>query len=177
MAVQIARRRRTTSRVVGAFALAVLAVLAQASAAAAAASITVSPSSAAPGTSVTVSGNIPVSGTASCAAGDPAQLTSSDGLFPPDGFGPQAQRDASGNFSVQYTIPASTPAGSYSIGLRCGGGNVGITASLTVTSNGLPATGSGLTGQLVVTGLTLILVGLVLARRGNKRMDPTPSRA
>jgi LPXTG-motif cell wall-anchored protein len=137
----------------------------------------VSPSSAAPGTAVTVSGNVPVSGTASCAAGDAAQLTSTAALFPPDGFGPQAPRDANGDFSVQYTIPTSTPAGTYSIGLRCGGGNVGITASLTVTSNGLPATGSSGTGQLIVAGLAMLILGLVLVRRGDKRMDQMRSRA
>src|SRR5262249_33899486 len=121
-------------RVVAAFAVIVVALLMQTSVAGAAASITVSPSSASPGSTVTVSGNVPVSGTASCAPDDAAQLTSTADLFPPDGFGPQATRDASGNFQVQYVIPATTPPGSYSIGMRCGGGNVGITATLRVTS-------------------------------------------
>jgi hypothetical protein len=54
-------------------------------------------------------------------------------VFPSAGFGPTVSRDASGAFLVRYTLPASTPPGTYSIGLRCGGGNVGVGAVLRVT--------------------------------------------
>jgi hypothetical protein len=61
-------------------------------------------------------------------------IVSTASLFPPDGFGPSATRDASGAFSVSYRVPSTTAAGTYDIGLRCGGGNVGVTASLIVTN-------------------------------------------
>jgi hypothetical protein len=102
--------------------------------AAAGSTISVSPSSVTAGGTVTVSGSIPTTGTGSCAASDGATLTSTEALFPQGGFGPTASRSSTGSFSVTYTVPASTPAGTYSIGMRCGGGNVGVTAALTVTS-------------------------------------------
>jgi hypothetical protein len=92
-------------------------------------SITVSPSTAAPGATVTFSGNIPAAG--DCPPGS-AGLTSTAALFPPDGFGPPAPSDADGNFQVTYTIPAATAPGTYTIGMRCGGGNVGVSTSLQV---------------------------------------------
>lgn len=106
-------------------------VVATASPAAASGDISVDPSTAAPGDTVTIAGTVPTDG---CPSGDGAQLTSTDVLFPPDGFGPQAPRDANGKFSIQFAIPATTPPGSYSIGVRCGGGNVGISAGLTVAA-------------------------------------------
>src|SRR5438132_12571389 len=51
-----------------------------------------------------------------------------DTLFPPDGFGPTAARDSHGAFALTYTVPTSTPAGTYQIGARCGGGNIGVVA-------------------------------------------------
>jgi hypothetical protein len=92
----------------------------------------VSPVSAAPGTSIVISGNVPATGAASCPSSASAQLTSTAGLFPPDGFGPQAARGPNGDFNASYTIPASAPAGSYDIGIRCAGGNVGVSAALQV---------------------------------------------
>jgi hypothetical protein len=99
----------------------------------AAASVTVSPSSTPAGGTVKFSGVVPTSGTPSCAPGD-ATLTSDAALFAPDGFGPPAPRDAMGAFQVNFQVPASTPPGTYTIGVRCGGGNVGVSTSLTVTS-------------------------------------------
>jgi hypothetical protein len=104
--------------------------------------ITTSPASAARGQAVTISGVVPTSGGASCPAGDAAQLTSSAALFPPDGFGPQAARDATGHFLVNFTIPATTPPGSYTIGVRCGGGNTGIAIGLQVTATAATTTTS-----------------------------------
>jgi hypothetical protein len=97
------------------------------------ASVTVSPASTPAGGTVMFSGVVPASGTPSCAPGD-ATLTSDAALFPPDGFGPQAPRDATGAFQVDFQVPASTAPGTYSVGVRCGGGNVGVSTSLTVTS-------------------------------------------
>jgi hypothetical protein len=66
-------------------------------------------------------------------------------LFPPDGFGPEAARSSKGAFALSYTVPTSTPPGTYQIGVRCGGGLVGVTAGLKVTAVpvGAPATGAG----------------------------------
>jgi hypothetical protein len=120
---------RTAIRAVGSVLVVVVMLLTQVSTAAAAASITVEPSSASPGEPITISGNVPTDG---CPSSDAAQLTSTAELFPPDGFGPPATRAPTGDFSTQYFIPASTPPGDYSIGVRCGGGNVGISAVLHV---------------------------------------------
>jgi hypothetical protein len=120
---------RTAIRAVGSGLVVVVVLLTQVSTAAAAASITVEPSSASPGDFITISGNVPTDG---CPSSDAAQLTSTAELFPPDGFGPPATRAPTGDFSTQYAIPASTPPGDYSIGVRCGGGNVGISAVLHV---------------------------------------------
>jgi hypothetical protein len=93
-------------------------------------SISVSPTTVENGDTVTISGNlIPALG--ECAG---VQLTSTADLFPPDGFGPQASLGANGDFETTYTVPGDTPAGTYQIGMRCGGGNVGESASLQVTS-------------------------------------------
>jgi len=133
-----ARTRHTAAQLTGAWALTVVALCLHASAASAASSITVSPSSARPGSTVTISGTVPVGGPASCASGDPAQLTSTADLFPPDGLGPQTARDANGNFHTTYTIPSTARPGTYSIGVRCGGGTVGISATLQVTQPTTP---------------------------------------
>jgi hypothetical protein len=104
-------------------------------------SITVSPASIPAGGTVSFSGVVPTSGTPSCGPGA-ATLTDSSALFPPDGFGPQAARNGSGQFHVTFHVPASTPPGTYSVGIRCGGGNVGVATSLTVT-RARPATAVG----------------------------------
>lgn len=132
-------------------------------------SISVSPSTVSAGSTVHISGSIPVK---KCAASDGATVTGEAALFPPDGFGPTATRDASGDFALDYLVPTSTPAGTYSVGLRCGGGNVGVSASLTVTPvpGGGPATGAGgTTGHstfwTVFGAGCLVLAGLALALR------------
>lgn len=101
---------------------------------AAGSTITVSPSTVPAGASTTISGSIPTTGTASCPADEPVTFTSSQALFPQGGFGPTATRSTTGSFTVTYVVPRSTPAGTYAIGMRCGGGDVGVSASLTVIS-------------------------------------------
>ena len=66
-------------------------------------------------------------------------LTSDNGLFPPDGFGPDLPRNASGGFSTPYTLPITVTPGTYTVGLRCGGGAVGAFANLLVTSQQVSA--------------------------------------
>jgi hypothetical protein len=102
--------------------------------------ITVNLGSVQTGGTVTVSAFIPNTGSAACPASDGAQLTSTAALFPPDGFGPQAPRDASGNFKTSFKVPASTPTGSYTIGIRCGGAASSVTATLQVTSTATTTT-------------------------------------
>ena len=113
--------------------------------------INVSVGAARPGDGVTITGVVPATGAASCPAGDAAQLTSTAGLFPPDGFGPQLPRDASGSFHGTFTIPKTTPLGTYSIGVRCGGGTVGITATLQVAATVPTSTTSTTTAASTTT--------------------------
>jgi hypothetical protein len=96
------------------------------------ATIAVRPHTVHRGGTVTISGRIPTAGPLSCPAGDPATITSTAALFPPDGFGPSAARGHTGRFHVRYTVPRSTKAGTYRVWLRCGGGNPGVSATLHV---------------------------------------------
>ena len=94
--------------------------------------------------------------------------------------------NGSGAFSATASIPASIPPGSYEVTARCGGGNLGITVGLTVTSASTPPTAvpagtggdaaatSSMTerGQLLLGGVggLLLLAGCVgLARRTAER--------
>ena len=126
---------RIAAAVAGTFALSFIVSCAPASAAPVTANITVSCSSVPQGDSVTISGNVPIAGSRSCSPADAVQLTSTAGLFPPDGFGPRANRDSNGNFTTVYAIPVSTPVGSYHVGVRCGCGNVGISVTVQVTKS------------------------------------------
>ena len=127
------------------------------------ASISVSPSSVAPGGTVHISGTLPFSG---CPQTDTVRVTGESSLFPPDGFGPTASRDAQGDFELDYTVPTSTTAGTYEIAMRCGGANPGVSASLTVTAVpvGAPQTGAGGAARgssrpWVVLGLACLSLG------------------
>jgi hypothetical protein len=134
-------------------------------------SITVTPSVVAAGGTVHISGSVSIEG---CPQSDAAIVTGLDALFPPDGFGPQAARDATGAFALDYTVPSSTPAGTYQVGLRCGGGNVGVSAALTVidapvggpaTGGGGTAHGSALPGTLAAAVCLVLAAVLVMTRR------------
>jgi hypothetical protein len=100
-------------------------------------SMSVSPSTVSPGGTVHISGSVSI--------GECHEATLTDtAVFPPDGFGPTVTLDTNGAFAVDYTVPTSTPAGTYQIGMRCGGGNVGVFTTLHVTApTGGPATGAG----------------------------------
>jgi hypothetical protein len=160
--------RRILATMVAASALLVLASL-PAFAAPSDASISVSPSSVEAGGTVHISGTIPI---ADCPSSDDVTLTGDSSLFPPDGFGPSASRDAQGGFALDYSVPATTPSGTYDVGMRCGGGNPGASATLTVTAEiGAPQTGAGGTAghsprPWLVFGLaSLSLAGLTLVLR------------
>lgn len=92
------------------------------------------------GHTVVISGTVPTTGPKACPATETPILTSA--LFPPDGFGPPLARDAAGNFRIKYTVPAATSIGTYQIGVRCGGGNLGIQATLRVMPQARPAPSS-----------------------------------
>ena len=138
------------------------------------ASISVSPSTVPAGGTVHVSGSIPVKG---CPASDGATIVGQSALFPPDGFGPTTKRDSSGDFALDYTVPTSTPAGTYSVGVRCGGANVGVAASLTVTTTPSGGVGAGLGGTahgsplwtLFGGGCLLLAGGAAALRQRNVR--------
>ena len=123
-----ARRFAPAILVLGALA----AMLAAQPAAAEAVTLTVTPAVAANGDGVTISGSVPSTGDRSCPGQDGVTVTSDAALFQPDGFGPQAARDTDGAFQIRFTVPASTPAGTYQLGLRCGGGNLGVSTTLRV---------------------------------------------
>lgn len=124
-------------------------------------SIHVSPSTIAPGGTVTFSGSVDPG---SCDPSEPATLTADSALFPPDGTGPSASRNAQGDFSVDYTVPTSTAAGRYRIGVRCGGGNVGVFATLTVAGAPVGGAGTGAGGSARSAPWTVVgLASLALA--------------
>ena len=95
------------------------------------ASLTVSPRTARRGGTVLVSG---VAG--GCSAGDTVTIISR--AFPathsfanvPAVFGSVG---SAGRFSAKTYVPRARPTGTYTITARCGGGNLGVTAHLTVT--------------------------------------------
>lgn len=150
--------------------------------AAPAASLHVSPATQQAGGSVRVSGTCEAN--TSGFALSPAFLHDSTHDFA--GVGAVAfTTDSTGSFSATATIPASRMPGSYTVSARCGGGNIGVTATLVVTSasavptrvpagsGGLAATGSGWsTSQLELAGVGALLVllgGIGLALQRTRR--------
>ena len=128
---------------------------------ASAATIAVSPTTVQTSGTVTVSGDVLVNGTRNCAVGDDVTLISN--AFA--GFSEFAGQgalvlpvDATGHFTSTVTLKPSVPAGTYTITGRCGGGNLGVSATLTVT--GLPRTGASF-GPLSVAEVLAIAAGLV----------------
>ena len=97
---------------------------------ASAATINVSPSTVAVGGQVTVSGDVLANGQPGCEV--PGDVTLNSTAF--QGGAITAPADSSGSFSVTATLPATTGPGTYEITGRCGGGNLGVSATLTVVA-------------------------------------------
>jgi hypothetical protein len=93
--------------------------------------------------------------------------------------------DAGGSFTVTALVPVSITPGAYDVSVRCGGGILGISVTLTVTGSGgpptaVPAGTGGLAATttastehrpqlLVGLGVTLLIaagLGIVRLRRG-----------
>ena len=141
---------------------------------AAAASINVSPSSTATSGTVTVSGDVLVNGQPGCTV--PGTVTLISGAFAGisefAGTGAvDVPVDASGNFNASVTLKPSVGPGTYQISGRCGGGNLGVTATLTVT--GMPRTGSGIglfsDPQVASCALAVIAIGIGATTLGRRR--------
>jgi hypothetical protein len=79
--------------------------------------------------------------------------------------------DTAGNFSSTAEIPAATAPGRYTITARCGGGNLGIQATLTVTASTLAFTGTS-SVPVAFAGLLLLIAGALIV--GAARRRPTP---
>ena len=142
----------------------ILVVVLAAAAPASAATIAVSPTSVPTSGTVTLSGDVLVNGTRACAVGDDVTLIS-NALAGFSEFAGQGALvvpvDATGHFTSTVALKSSVPAGSYTITGRCGGGNLGVSATLTVT--GLPRTGASFgpfsVPQAVAMCLMLVALG------------------
>ena len=152
------------SRITGGFVAAVigLGVLVGTPGFVSAASINVSPTTVSPGGDVRLSGDILVDGTPGCDVTGTVTLISDAfaGLGDFAGVGAVfLPLDATGHFDSTVTLSASVAPGTYSIGGRCGGGNLGVTATLVV--NALPPTGPRLDVKLwIAVASTLVVFGL-----------------
>ncbi len=120
-------------------------------------SISVSPSTAHAGGPVHIAGSVSPE---ACPTSDSAIPVSTAAFFPPDGFGTATDRDSQGAFDLAYTVPTSTPGGSYQIGLRCGGGLVGVTATLLVTAVPVGGVATGAGGTAPAASQPGILLGV-----------------
>lgn len=78
--------------------------------------------------------------------------------------------DAAGNFAADAQIPSSRAPGTYQVTGRCGGGNLGVSATLVVTSAGAPTAVPAGSGGYAASAssarrdlqLALVLLGVVL---------------
>jgi len=67
--------------------------------------------------------------------------------------------DSAGNFAFSVTINRNVLPGTYPVGARCAGANIGLTRTLTVTAAALVTTGSE-PSRLLVPGLVLVVLGV-----------------
>jgi hypothetical protein len=141
---------------------------------AAAASINVSPSATAPAGTVTVSGDVLVNGQPGCTV--PGTVTLISGAFAGisefAGTGAvDVPVDAAGIFNAPVTLEPAVGPGTYQITGRCGGGNFGVTATLTVT--GMPRTGGGFgplsDRQVALCALAVIAFGIAATTSSRRR--------
>ena len=126
---------RPALRNLSATALIALVVVVLGAASAVAATITVNPSTVPSGGQVTVSGDVLANGSPGCAVPGEVTLISPAfaGLGEFAGVGATtATADAGGNFTTTVTLSPSVAPGTYDITGRCGGGNLGVGATLTV---------------------------------------------
>lgn len=133
------------------------------------ASLHVSPST------VPAGGSVKVSGTCEASSGGSviSHAFLHDATHDFAGIGAvQFETDAAGDFSAVAQIPRAITPGAYDVTARCGGGNLGISLSLTVTTGaptGVPAGSGGLAvptrvhtnrQQTVLFGAGLALLGI-----------------
>jgi len=129
--------------------------------AASAATISVSPGNVAPGGALHLTGDVLAGGVPGCEV--PSTVTLISQVFV--GLGEfagvpavQVPVDAAGNYDTTVTINRAVFPGTYTITGRCGGGNLGVTA--TVVVDALPVTGAKApVAPLVAIGSLLILLG------------------
>jgi len=147
------------TRLLAALALA-FGVVAASSTAASAATITPTPNEIAPGDSVVFSGDVLAGGTPGCEV--PSSVTLISQVFV--GLGEfagvpavQIPVDAAGNYSASITINRAVFPGTYQITGRCGGGNLGVIATLTIDA--LPVTGAQVP-ILPLAGIAMALIAL-----------------
>jgi hypothetical protein len=139
-----------------------------------AASITVSPTTAAAGSSVTISGDVLANGQPGCQVPGTATLIS-DAFAGPEEFAGvpavEAPVDAAGSFSTTVRLSNSATPGSHQVTARCGGGNLGVAAAITVTA--LAASGPRIAGQslssIFVAASALVLLGGLLIEAARRR--------
>ncbi len=129
-----------------------------------AASINVSPSTVAPGGNVRLSGDVLAGGTPGCDVTGGVTLISEAfaGLGEFAGVGAvNLPVDATGHFDTTVTLSTSVAAGTYSISGRCGGGNLGVEATIVVGA--LPPTGPGFAVNLwIAVASTLVAIGVAV---------------
>jgi LPXTG-motif cell wall-anchored protein len=136
---------------------------------ASAVSIVVSRSTAAIGDTVVVSGDTTTASGTHCAAGEDVTLISDafKGHSEFAGVGAVVTKtDVNGRFRVSVTILAVVTPKTHTITARCGGANLGVEASLTVT--GLPHTGAA-SARDIEAGVGLLLVGALLVGLARRR--------
>jgi hypothetical protein len=131
--------------------------------AASAASIVPSPASVAPGGAVRLSGDVlGPDGTPGCSVPGTVTLISDAfaGLGEFAGVGAvDLPVDAAGTFDASVILTSSVAPGTYEITGRCGGGNLGVTATLHVV---LPATGPATDlGRTLTIAVALLVLGIV----------------
>jgi hypothetical protein len=129
-----------------------------------AASINATPSTVVPGDTVRLSGDILIDGAPGCDVTGTVTLISEAfaGLDEFAGVGAvYLTLDATGHFDSTVTLSASVATGTYSIGGRCGGGNLGVSATIVVGA--LPPTGPRVAVKpLIAAASTLVAVGLTV---------------
>ena len=135
-----------------------------------AASINVAPNTVVPGDDVRLSGDVLAGGTPGCDVSGGVTLISDAfaGLGEFAGVGAvNLPLDATGHFDATVTLSSSVAVGTCSISGRCGGGNLGVTATLVVGA--LPPAGLGhALRPWIATASALLAIGvavLVLTRR------------